>query len=392
MRFSINKEVIQSYPMIVESIPYTWAAGQTQIVNLDFLSRAKQLKYGVIKSLKIRTLISNFSTGASGGPMRTLPLMYSNVRVRDLNGFRYNVRGSSLRNIMHIMDPTWGDTLYGANIAASQTNQVREFMLRMRFDWPFRARREKDFGLPIAMLLDGGEVSITAAPSATLITGFQTIVAATFTIVAEIVDYGVPEVGPVMQWQDWTIPSPEYYYPCNGYLYYAGAYVGEGNLGAQTAFASQQITSKTFDYSALQDTILRDAYRDSQCSVMKQNILPDATTTFAAGTIEDCHLTGEAVALYAPNFSQANIDAPYLENIHYKSSLGSISSTPIPTFLIGSIAPGREAVAVERAVQGMTRLPDSALTIVTNDGNNPRADQVSDKVRALSALRINQKA
>lgn len=58
-RYSINKSVTQAYEMTLESIPYTWTPGANQIVNLDFLSRAKQMRYPVIRSLKIRVQASD---------------------------------------------------------------------------------------------------------------------------------------------------------------------------------------------------------------------------------------------------------------------------------------------------------------------------------------------
>lgn len=388
-RYSINKSVTQAYEMTLESIPYTWTPGANQIVNLDFLSRAKQMRYPVIRSLKIRVQASDIDCGAGGGPMRELALMFSNIRVRDLNGFRFNVRGSSLRAINFAMDPTYSDTMSGANIAASATNQVREFFFRLRFDYPFRGRRPKDLGMPLAMLLDGGEISLTAAASSLLVATSLTVSAATYTIVAQVCDYGEPEIGPVLTWQDWQMSQPEYYYPINGYLLYAGAYVGEGNILAQTAWALQQITSKTFDYPALQDTILRDLYRERQVSTMRQQVAPlDTVTSFAAGAIEDPHLTGEIVPVFAPSFQQANIDLPLLENLHYRTSLGSITTNPIPTFIIGSFLPGREQAACERAIPGFSRLSLSQLSTVTSDGNNPPADKVVPKVQSLSALRV----
>ena len=389
-RFSINKDPVQAYPMFLEGESYPWAAGQNITFKLDFLSKAKQLRYPVIKSLAIRSDCTTLTTGASAGPMRMLPMMYGSVRVRDLNGIRYNVRGSSLRLINQVLNPTYGDTLQcspSANIGASTTG-ARVHYLPIRFDWPHRFRRPRDFGLPLAMLLDGGEVSVSCAAAAALTSGYITVTAATFKLVAEVVDLGVPEIGPVLNFNDWDIGKSEDYYPVNGFLALALAYAGEGGLAAQTAWADHTESSKTFDMNALQDDILVEFYRQKQI-VLRQAIVADTVTSFAAGQTEDACLTGECVPLFTPNNIQPTIDLPYLENVHYKTSIATASlPATTPRFIVGSIDPGRNPVASERAIPGITRLPDSALVAVTSDGNNPRVDQVNAKVRALTAIRV----
>lgn len=368
---SLLKQPVSRFSKFLQSQPYTWSANGVQSVDLSFLSSAKQFAFPMVTGLWIRGSLT-VNTGASGGPARCHSLALSNILLRDLNGERVNLRGSSVRVIEHMLQSGAKIDTSNVNIAASQSSVAVEYFWRLPIGRAVlrRGMRRKDFSIPLLSLMDGGELRITYG-AANPISGYVTTTAGTFDVFAEVQDYGVPELPPNFLFKDYSITQTEQYVPVNGRLYCFLAYAGEGGEGAQTAWSSHTVTSATTGHTAYPDTVLREHYRAENPSARHAPVA-DSTTT---NLIEDPFLKGQVDPVFFPKLDQPLVDLPAVDSFHYKTSLGSVGSNT-PTFIVGSILP-RTTAAMERAIPGVTAAGPDAVDVVTDDGKNPGLSQLA---------------
>jgi hypothetical protein len=309
-----------------QSLTYTWAASKTFPIDLSFLNATRDMAAPVIDELVIVSVMA-ITTGSAGLRGGALASMYSQVLVQDQAGERVNVRGSSLRVIDQL---EYGSGFQDVtSIAATQTtNQSRTLVLRVPFN-PEKARRRRDFGLPIRGFLDGGKMQLVT--SAALIPGMGanggTIQSGTITVYAWVRDERVPEAKSRLCYLDESIAQTNFDYNVAGSLRYALWYNGEINEATPTAWSAQQLTSKTLELQLINDYVFQDKYATYQKPPRSS---PGTVATADTYAQTDCVLTGQAVPIYFPNQEEKIPDMPQMQTLNIRTSLSSITTSDLP--------------------------------------------------------------
>lgn len=311
----------------------TWAASKSFPIDLTPLNAARDMESGVIDEIKIVAVVTG-TTGSAGLQGGALASMFSQVYVQDSAGERCNVRGSSLRIIDQVeYGNGYADPL---SIAANTTDAtVRTLILRIPFNPP-KARRRRDFGLPIRGFLDGGRMTLVT--SAALVPGMGangfTISSATITPYWSVRDERTREAKSRLCFRDESIAQTTYDYAVAGSLRYALWYNGEINERAGTAWSAQTLSSKTLDIQQINDYIFQDEYAASSKQTQKD---PGSVATASAYYQTDTILRGQTVPIYQPDFDQKIVDMPQMQTLNIRTSLSSITTADLPQLITSVI-------------------------------------------------------
>ena len=332
-------------PTILTSVAQTWAASRTFPFDLSFLNPMRDAVAPVIDEFLLILNITSGATGTAGCRGGAFASAFSNVLVKDQSSERINVRGSSLRVI--------NQQLYGsgfqdpAMVAASASAQTRKLILRIPFTLP-KARRPRDFSMPLRGFLDGGKLQVTT--SAALLPGMGangfTITTATIQLVAIVRDEGVREAKSTAIFCDEAISLPAYDYSFAGAAFMALAYNGEINESAATAWSAQTVSSRTLDMQQIDDYMLQDLYAiDARPPRSSPGVVGTADTYAQTDTV----LTGQTVPVIWQAQDQKIPEMPQFQTLHYKTSLSSITTSDLPQMIKGYIVP-RDASVTSRVL------------------------------------------
>jgi hypothetical protein len=311
---------------IYQSNTLTWAASKTFNVDMSFMNPGRDMVAPVVDELLFVLNISDIDTGTAGIRGGAFASAFSQILIKDQAGDRCNVRGSSLRIINQqeygagFQDPT--------AIAASQSNVARKLMLRVPFNPP-KARRSRDFGLPLRGFLDGGKIAFTT--SAALLPGMGadggTISAATITVYAFVRDEGVREAKSRIVFEDESITLTNYDYNVSGALRYLIWYNGEINERGATAWSAQTISSKTIEMSQIDDFILQDRYQNFSKPARSSPGIVATADTYAQ---TDVCLTGQAVPIVVAEDDQKIPEMLQCQTFNVRTSLSSFTAADLP--------------------------------------------------------------
>ncbi len=309
-----------------QSLTYTWAASKTFPIDLSFLNACRDQSAPVIDEIVIVAAI-NLKTGSAGLRGGAIASMFSQILVQDQAGERCNVRGSSLRVIDQLeygagfQDPT--------SMAVSITDSTaRKLILRIPFN-PEKARRRRDYGLPIRGFLDGGKMQLVTSPA--LLPGMGanggTIQDGTITVYAWVRDERVPQAPSRIVYLDESVAQTNFDYNVAGSLRYALLYNGEINERTPTAWSAQQLSSKTLELQAIDDFVFQDKYSTYQKPPRSS---PGTVATADTYAQTDTILTGQTVPVYFPNQEEKIVDMPQMQTLNLKTSLSSITTSELP--------------------------------------------------------------
>jgi hypothetical protein len=311
---------------IYQSNALTWAASKTFNVDMSFMNPGRDMVAPVCDELLFVLNISDIDTGTAGCRGGAFASAFAQILVKDQAGDRVNVRGSSLRVIDQqeygagYQDPT--------SIAASQSNVARKLFLRVPFNPP-KARRSRDFGLPLRGFLDGGKIAFTT--SAALLPGMGadggTISAATITVYAFVRDEGVREAKSRIVYEDEAITLTNYDYNVAGALRMFLWYNGEINERAGTAWSAQQLSSKTSELSQIDDFVFQDRYQHYSKPPRSS---PGSVATADTYAQTDVCLTGQAVPIIVPEEDQKIPEMLQCQTYNVRTSLSSITTSDLP--------------------------------------------------------------
>ncbi len=370
-----------------QSQTYTWAASKTFPIDLSFLNAARDMKAPVIDELTLVLNITDIDTGSAGILGGCFPAFFSQILVQDQAGERWNTRGASARVIDQIE--------YGcgyqdvAAIAASQSNVARKVLIRLPFNPP-KARRRRDFGLPLRGFLDGGKMQVTTSAALNPAMGANggTLAAATIMVVAWVRDEGVREAKSRLVFRDESINVPNFDYNIAGSLRYALAYNGEINEITPTAWSAQTVSSRTLELQQIDDFILQDRATGYHKPARSS---PGIVATADAYKQTDCVLTGQVVPVYVPSEEQKIPDMPQMQTLNYKSSLSSITTADLPQ-MITSVVTERSANVTAR-VLGVSD-PSAAVAargrIKTANGNPKGVNAFPPNIAKMLPVKISR--
>lgn len=293
------------------------------------LNEFRNWKFPCIHYAGIIFDVTSATTGSAGFVPRTLPrYIGSSIQLNDAGGPRVNMRASSLHNLCK--------SEYGlsyANIAAHAANDSTPFAIRAYLPIPIKphkARRDRDFTVPVRDFLDGGQVFLTAG-AATAQTNGLVIGAANYYMVFHIVDEGAPEAKSRFVLRDQAITSVDFAgYPIGGFLRQALWYNGEVNESAATPWSAQNLDSNTLGYIQQVDTDLRELYLRQHNAFRKDS---GTITTASAIVDEDPVVTGQVVPLVWPQLRQKITDMPQMPTLHVRTSVGSITGSDLPKLI-----------------------------------------------------------
>lgn len=287
----------------------TWSSGQgANDFPVDFLDSAvKGMDDAYLDELLLRVSV-NYTTAASTGSSRgqLLPQMLDRILIRDGDGPRIDVRGSSLRVQLQMEDGTG----LGYDDAANQgagANVTTVFFLRIPTCSPVLAENPRDFRWDVRKLRDGGQILIDfgTSPFGPDANHQLTVVSATVTLWAFCVDEHRHRDPSRMILREWTIYTSDQTFPLgadNGTkivkMRSAVQYIGQVGESKVTpdAFAAQKIVSRALQYFSVQDDVLNERYR-----AQRPFRYPDPAGVLST---TDAYYNKYALPLFAPGYRQ----------------------------------------------------------------------------------------
>lgn len=294
-----------------------WSAGGGITFDIQStLNEFRNWKFPCIHYAGIVFDITSFSTGVAGFVPRTLPrYIAQSLQLNDAGGPRVNMQGPSLHNLCKA---EYG--LSYANAAAAAAGLGAGQTLRTYLPIPVKphkARRDRDYTIPVRDFLDGGQVFLTAGAATAQATG-MTVVSANYYLLFHVVDEGAPEAKSRFVLRDQAITAADFAgYPIGGFLRTALLYNGQVNENAGTAWGAQNIDSNTLGYIQQTDTDLRELF------LRQHNAFrADSGTIAAASAIvnEDPIVTGQVVPLVWPQLRQKITDMPQMPTLHVRTN------------------------------------------------------------------------
>jgi hypothetical protein len=196
----------------LRSNPELFALGAAKTFKADYLNQARGMTAPEVWGIEVRFTgtVGAITGGALG---RDAAKLFDTIKFRDDDDV-YNVSGAGSRVLEQLefgekqIDPT--------DIASGSTNSTYVYSLYVPFA-PRRCRRAKDFAIPVANFLDGGEFTIQFASA--LPTGWNTAQADwTVQLFADVKDGRRKEAKSRRRIKEEATPAQEFDYQVNGYL------------------------------------------------------------------------------------------------------------------------------------------------------------------------------
>jgi hypothetical protein len=200
------------YGVPLRSNPETFVLGGAKTVKADYLNQARGMTAPEVWGIEVRFTgtVGAITGGALG---RDAAKLFDVIKFRDDDDV-YNVSGAGSRVLEQVeygekqIDPT--------DIASGSTNSTYVYSLYIPFAPP-RCRRPKDFAIPVANFLDGGEFTLQFASAVP--TGWAAAQADwQVQLFADVKDGRVKEAKSRRRVKEEATPAQEFDYQVNGYL------------------------------------------------------------------------------------------------------------------------------------------------------------------------------
>ncbi len=241
----------------LRSNPETYVAGNAITFKMDFLAQARHMAAPEVDEIDI------VFTGSVGGVTATAlgkdaAKLIDKVIFRDSDEV-LNVSGAGLRVMEQLefgqkqIDP--------ATVASAATNTSYVYRLRIPFNLPHRAERGRDFAIPIANFLDGGEFTVVCASAVP--TGWAAVQADwKLQLFAYTRDGRVKELKSRRRIKEEAMTQQEFDYQVNGFLRAAVITSKLTTTGHTDLAAFTTLNSRTLKFpAAYQVHNLVDDYR-----------------------------------------------------------------------------------------------------------------------------------
>jgi hypothetical protein len=276
----------------LRSNPEVYSLGNSITIKPDFLASTRQMKAPEVWAYTVRFTgtVGAITGGAKG---RDAAKLFDNIRFRDADDV-LNVSGAGLR-VLEQLD--WGaKQVDPADIASGNTNTTYSYLLRISFA-PWRARRPRDFAIPVSNFLDGGEFTLQMA--AAVPTGWAAPQADwKVQIFADVRDGRKPELKSRRRLKEEAVVQQEYDYQINGFLRAAILSSKLTTTGYTDLSGFTTLNSRTLAWpAAFQTALLTDEYRrESTYTAANDEFLLAATAAVPVVVPRDDQLTGRTIS------------------------------------------------------------------------------------------------
>lgn len=339
-----------------QSRPLTYRPGVGgQHFDLSFVDPAiAQMAHPRILSAKMRIQASGVTVTGATFPARALSWLFSRIFIRDRGGPRYEVSGASHQRIEWIerlnpqidVDVANGDDL---DVFIHFPIVPRRVKRKSEYRWDLDDLRHGEFTLdcaanPITFVVVG-------APDETLdLTGLD----AQLTLWLEIIDEGKDEKKVRHVYRDFPLSNSYDSFPVMGRLRYALQDLGQ-NAGHTDQWATQRLTSRTLDISAIDHPVLVDKYLTEVAPIRDR---PDA-----ANDSDDGVLLGQVIPLFIHRDDHGITELPEVDSLDWKTDdtfgAGTFLATNDPRLICSWIEDRADACSEK-----------SGAVVKTADGNS----------------------
>lgn len=286
------------YGVTLRSNPEPVVLGASKSIKADYLSQARNMTAPEVWGVEVRFTgtVGAITGGALG---RDAAKLFDSIKFRDDDDV-LNASGAGLR-VMEQLE--YGERQVDpADIASGATNATYVYSLFVPFAPP-RTRRAKDFAIPVANFLDGGEFTIqfgTAVP-----TGWNALQSDwQVQIFADVRDGRRVEAKSRRRIKEEATPAQEFDYQVNGFLRSAILTSKLTTTGYTTLAGFTTFNSRTLKWpAAYQARGLLNLYRREHIAGLATN---DEFTLAAPG----------AVAIMVPRHDQKTGCMPDMKTLH----------------------------------------------------------------------------
>lgn len=335
----------------LRSNPEPFVLGAAKTIKPDYLNQARNMTAPEVYGIEIR--FTGTVGGITGGALgRDAAKLFDTVKFRDDDDV-YNVSGAGTRVIEQMeygakqIDP--------ADQASGTTNATYVYSLWVPFV-PWRAKRPRDFAIPVANFLDGGEFTIQFASA--LPTGWNTAQADwQIQLFADVRDGRRKEAKSRRRLKEEATPAQEFDYQVNGYLrsLILTSKLTTTGYTALTGFTTFNSRSLKWP-AAFQSRGLLNLYR-REATTLATN---DEFTLAAPG----------AIALLAPKDDQKIGCMPDLKTVHIDLLQAVPASGRIITDVLIDRNPTRVANLFNYSGPGPAGAAIKAKGVVVGEANN----------------------
>jgi hypothetical protein len=264
--------------LFLRSNPEVYNLGSAITFKPDYLSQAKNMDAPEVWGISINfTGTVGAVTGGAGG--RDAAKLFDNIRFRNTDDV-LNVSGAGARVMEQLeygfrqQDP--------ADIASGSTNASYSYILRLPFGVPFRAKRSRDYTIPVSEFLNAGEFTIQTASAVP--TGWAAQQADwRMQLVAWVRDGRKKELKSRRRVKEEAMTQQEFDYQINGFCRSAIITSKLATTGYTSLAAFTTVNSRTLKFPAAFNTrFLLDEYRQEAPGNLATN---DEFTLAAPGAI-----------------------------------------------------------------------------------------------------------
>jgi hypothetical protein len=285
------------YGVPLRSNPELFALGTAKTIKADYLNQARNMTAPEVWGIEVRFTgtVGAITGGALG---RDAAKLFDTIKFRDDDDV-FNVSGAGARVLEQMengekqIDPT--------DLTSGTTNTTYTYSLYIDFA-PKRCKRAKDFAIPVANFLDGGEFTVQFASA--LPTGWNTAQADwAIQLFADVRDGRKKEAKSRRRIKEEATPAQEFDYQANGYVRSMVLTSKLTTTGYTSLAGFTTFNSRSFKWPAgFQARTLLNMYRREQA---------------ALGTNDEFTLAlPGAIALMAPRKDQKTGCMPDLKTVH----------------------------------------------------------------------------
>ena len=286
------------YGVPMRSNPEPVVLGAAKTIKADYLSQARTMTAPEVWSIEVR--FTGTVGAVSGGALgRDAAKLFDTIKFRDDDDV-LNASGAGLR-VMEQME--MGERqIDPADISSGATNTTYTYSLHLHFCPKMRSKRSKDFAIPVANFLDGGEFTIQFASAVP--TGWAAAQSDwSVQLFANVKDGRKKEAKSRRRIKEEATPAQEFDYQVNGYLRSLILTSKLTTTGYTTLAGFTTFNSRSLKWpAAYQSRTLLNEYRNNAPSLATN----DEFTLAAPG----------AIALLTPQKEQKIGAMPDLKTVH----------------------------------------------------------------------------
>lgn len=249
--------------LTLRSNPETYALGSGFTFKTDFMAQARQMSAPEVHSITV--VFTGTVGGITGGALgRDAAKVFDSIRFKDADEV-LNASGAGLR-VLEQME-SGSKQVDPSDVASGATNASYIYRLKIWFAPYWRALRPRDFAIPVAHFLEGGE--FTVQTPAALPTGWNSVQSDwRVRLFAHVIDGRVPELKSRRRIKEEALTQQEFDYQINGFLRAAIITSKLTTTGYTDLSGFTTLFSRTLKLPpAYQTHMLQNEYRQSATAV-----------------------------------------------------------------------------------------------------------------------------